>query len=143
MALGRITLRKDGAARVQHAISDLLRQFGILPSTPLIDIENDGVDPQTWLTAFYALRRTRRTTANNLPNTVVMMVRVNPVEAIFEVTTPSLFKNNPKNFWFSYPEALRSLLSEKWEPNTWSDSTVPYHEVLGALMTNDVEVLIV
>lgn len=109
---------KSGSERVKRAVSDLLRQFGILPS-PLINSKTDGVSTHTWLTCFYVLRRTRRTTVSNLPNTVVMMVRLDPVKAKVEVTTPSLFAKNKKNPWVPYPVALKHLLNEKWDPDSY------------------------
>jgi hypothetical protein len=111
---------KSGAERVKRAVTDLLRQFGILPpSLPLINPEKDGIDPHTWLVCFHAIRRTKRTTASNLPNTVVMMIRVNPVEFKVEATTPRLSQNG-SNYWVSYPEALKQLLNEKWDVNAYS-----------------------
>lgn len=101
---------RDADNRVQKAVSDLLRQFGVLP-VPLIDLDRDGVDENTWLTCFYVLRRTRKTTANNLPSTVVLIVRVNPVTGKVEATTPYT------KDWLSYPEALSSLLTVKWNPD--------------------------
>lgn len=111
---------KNGSERVKRAVTDLLRQFGILPpSLPLINPEKDGIDPHTWLVCFHAIRRTKRTTASNLPNTVVMMIRVNPVEFKVEATTPRLFQYG-NDHWVSYPEALKQLLSEKWDANVYS-----------------------
>lgn len=107
----------DASNRVQRAVSDLLRQFGILP-TPLIDPQKDGVDSNLWLTCFYVLRRTRKTTARNIPLTVAIMVRVNPVLGIVEVTTPSLFPQ-----WVSYPAALKHLIDEKWDSDSCFDET--------------------
>jgi len=100
--------------RVQKAVSDLLRQFGILPA-PIIDLEKDGIEPNLWLTCFQVLRRTRKTTASNTPATVALMVRVNPVAGIVQVTTPCLFPT-----WVSYPVGLGYLIKEKWN----SDSDV-------------------
>lgn len=101
--------------RVQKAVSDLLRQFGILPA-PIIDLEKDGIDPNLWLTCFQVLRRTRKTTASNTPATVALMVRVNPVAGIVQVTLPSLF---PK--WVSYPVGLGYLIGEKWDSDSYVD----------------------
>ncbi|PMB53113.1 hypothetical protein CEN39_06230 [Fischerella thermalis CCMEE 5201] len=103
--------------RIQRAVSDLLRQFGIVPA-PLIDPEKDDIDVNSWLTCFYVLRRTRKTTANNKATTVVLMVRVNLVKGIVEITTPSLFPA-----WLSYPSAMKYLIAEKWEPNSYADET--------------------
>jgi len=105
---------KNSPNRVQKAVSDLLRQFGILPA-PIIDLKKDGIDPNLWLTCFQVLRRTRKTTASNTPATVALMVRVNPVAGIVQVTIPSLF---PK--WVPYPVGLGHLIKEKWD----SDSDV-------------------
>jgi pPIWI_RE module N-terminal domain/RNaseH domain of pPIWI_RE/MID domain of pPIWI_RE len=110
---------RDATNRVQKAVSDLLRQFGILPA-PLIDSYKDGINEKTWLTCFYVLRRTRKTTASNTPSTVVLMVRVNPVTGIVQMTTPSLFE---KQGWSSYPEALSHLLTEKWDPDSHINET--------------------
>ncbi|BBD63291.1 hypothetical protein NIES2109_61410 (plasmid) [Nostoc sp. HK-01] len=105
--------------RVQRAVSDLLRQFGILPA-PLIEFGKDGIDPNMWLTCFYVLRRTRKTTANNQASIVALMVRVNPIKGTVQVTTPNLFTTQG---WVSYSEGLGYLLGEKWEPNTYADET--------------------
>ncbi|WP_460206386.1 RNaseH domain-containing protein, partial [Scytonema sp. NUACC21] len=112
-------ITKEAPNRVQKAVSDLLRQFGILP-VPLIDITKDGIDPNMWLTCFYVLRRTRKTTANNMASTVAIVVRVNPVTGIVQLTTPSLF---PNPGWVSYPDGLGYLLHEKWNPNSYADDT--------------------
>ncbi len=112
----------DASNRVQRAVSDLLRQFGILP-TPLIDPQKDGVDSNLWLTCFYVLRRTRKTTVRNIPLTVALMVRVNPVLGIVEVTTPSLFYNPTSPNWVSYPAALKHLIDEKWDSDSCFDET--------------------
>lgn len=108
---GKQYVPKGTLNRVQKAVSDLLRQFGILPA-PLIDLEKDGIDPNLWLTCFRVLRRTRKTTASNTPATVALMVRVNPVKGIVQVTTPSLFLTQK---WVSYPVGLSSLITEKWD----------------------------
>jgi hypothetical protein len=105
---------RNSPNRVQKAVSDLLRQFGILPA-PIIDLEKDGIDPNLWLTCFQVLRRTRKTTASNAPATVALMVRVNPLTGSVQVTTPSLFPT-----WVSYPVGLGHLIKEKWD----SDSDV-------------------
>ncbi len=110
---------KDASNRVQKAVSDLLRQLGILP-TPLIDPENDGINQDTWLTCFHVLRRTRKTTASNAASTVALMVRVNPVTGLVQMTTPSLFDTQS---WLSYPEALSYLLTEKWNPDSYTSET--------------------
>ena len=104
--------------RAERAVSDLLRQFGILPA-PLIDLKKDGIDPYLWLTCFHVVRRTRKTTANNKASSVVLMVRVNPVTGIVQVTTPSLF---PK--WELYPDALGYLITEKWDVDSYGDATM-------------------
>ena len=110
---GEEKFTKDYKQRVERAVSDLLRQFGILPA-PLIKEEIDGIDSHIWLTCFYVLRRTRKTTAKNVPNTVALMVRVNPVLGKAEFTTPSLFKE--KGRWVSSAEIFPLLLKEKWKP---------------------------
>ncbi|MFB8798027.1 MAG: DUF3962 domain-containing protein [Microcoleus sp.] len=106
---------KNSPNRVQKAVSDLWRQFGILPA-PIIDPEKDGIDPNLWLTCFQVLRRTRKTTASNTPANVALMVRVNPVAGIVQVTIPSLF---PK--WVSYPVGLEYLIGEKWDSDSYVD----------------------
>ncbi|GET42206.1 pPIWI_RE module domain-containing protein [Microseira wollei] len=110
---------KDAANRVQKAVSDLLRQFGILPA-PLIDPQKDGIDSNLWLTCFYVLRRTRKTTASNTPSTVALMVRVNPITGTVQVTTPSLFLTQG---WVSYPVGLGYLIAEKWDEDSYIDET--------------------
>ncbi len=112
---GEEYVTKSSVNRVQRAVSDLLRQFGILPA-PLIDPEKDGINTNLWLTCFDVVRRTRKTTANNKASTVALMLRVNPVTASVEITTPSLF---PK--WVSYPSALQYLTTEKWDSNSYTD----------------------
>ncbi|BAZ02831.1 hypothetical protein NIES37_68440 [Tolypothrix tenuis PCC 7101] len=116
---GEEYVTKDAPNRVQRAVSDLIRQFGILPA-PLIDTEKDGIDPNMWLTCFHVLRRTRKTTANNKAFTVALMVRVNPVTGTVQVTTPYLFATQG---WVVYPEALGYLLNEKWNPDSSADET--------------------
>lgn len=116
---------KDGKQRIKRAVSDLFRQFGILPK-PLIKPEIDQIDENLWLTCFYVLRRTRKTTANNKSSTVVLMIRVNPLTGKVELTTPSLFqpkKPNKKSPWVSYPVGLDYLLTEKWDPNSSFEET--------------------
>ncbi len=107
--------QKDNENRSRRAVSDLLRQFGILPAH-LIDPQKDGIDANIWLTCFYVLRRTRKTTASKA-TTVVLMARVNPVAGFIEITTPSLFPT-----WVSYSEAMGYLITEKWEPDSDSDA---------------------
>lgn len=116
---GEEKFKRDYKQRVKRAVSDLLRQFGVLPA-PLIKQEIDGIEPNMWLTCFYMLRRTRKTTARNVPNTVALMVRVNPVLGKVEFTTPSLFKE--KGCWVSSAEIFQRLLKEKWDPNSYVDS---------------------
>jgi hypothetical protein len=103
---------KSADERVKKAVSDLLRQFGILPIPLTKPEELDGIGQNLWLTCFYVLRRTRKTTASNQPSTVALMVRVNPVTATVELTTPTLFKEQG---WVSYAAGLGYLLQEKWE----------------------------
>ena len=114
---GEEYVTKDAPNRVQKAVSDLLRQFGILPAS-LIDLEKDGIEPNVWLTCFHVLRRTRKTTASNTPSTVALMVRVNPVSGIVQFTTPSLFPT-----WVSYPVGLGYLITEKWNSDSYADET--------------------
>lgn len=105
--------------RVKRAISDLFRQFGILP-TPLIKPEQDKIDTNLWLTCFYILRRTRKTTASQKPSRVVLMIRVNPLTGKVELTTPALFQDKKaakQSPWVSYPVGLSHLLNEKWDAN--------------------------
>jgi hypothetical protein len=110
------SLNKNDTNRLQKAVSDLLRQFGILPA-PLIDIKKDGIfNSNLWLTCFHILRRTRKTTASNTPATVALMVRVNPVKGIAQVTTPSLWLTQG---WVSYPVGLSSLITEKWDLDSY------------------------
>ncbi len=112
-------LKKSGLEPVKRAVSDLLRQFGILPDTPLINLEKDGIDSDIWLTCFYILRRTRKTNAENIPKTVVLMIRVNPLTAKVELTTPDLFN---KQGWVSYPVGLAHLSYEDWDSNSDDES---------------------
>nr|WP_265273723.1 RNaseH domain-containing protein [Nostoc sp. KVJ3] len=112
-------LKKSGLEPVKRAVSDLLRQFGILPDTALIDSKKDGIDPDVWLTCFYVLRRTRKTNAENIPKTVVLTIRVNPITAKVELTTPDLFN---KQGWVSYPVGLGHLSDEDWNPNSFDES---------------------
>ncbi|MDH6065365.1 pPIWI_RE module domain-containing protein [Umezakia ovalisporum] len=113
------TAKKESTHRVQRAVTDLLRQFGILPA-PLIDFEKDAIDPNMWLTCFYVLRRTRKTTASNKASIVGLMVRVNPIKGTVQITTPTLFATQG---WVSYSAGLGYLLSEKWEPFSDADET--------------------
>lgn len=108
---GEEKFTKDAAERVQRAVGDLLRQFGILPA-PLITEKIDKIDPHIWLTCFYVLRRTRKTTASGVPNTVALMVRVNPILGTVQFTTPSLFRDKG---WVSSCEVFPHLLSQKWD----------------------------
>ena len=123
---GKEYFTKDANNRVQKAVSDLLRQFGILPA-PLIKPDIDGIEPCVWLVCFLVIRRTRRTTASNAASTVVLMLRVNPMEGKVEVTTPSLFQEKEalnENPWVSYPVGLSHLVREKWEPDyDWGQTT--------------------
>ena len=107
---------RDGLSRVKSAVSDLFRQFAILP-TPLINPEKDNIALHTWLTCFYVLRRTRQTTVSDKPSTVVLILRVNPVNGIVEVTTPNWFEDENKG-WVPYPIAEQLFLDEKWEPDS-------------------------
>ncbi|MGK7914244.1 MAG: DUF3962 domain-containing protein [Prochloraceae cyanobacterium] len=108
----------NGNERIKRAVSDLWRQLGILPIS-LIDRDKDGVDPNLWLTCFYVLRRTRKTTASNKASTAALMLRVNPITGTVEMTTPSLFSELG---WVSYSDGLGYLLKEKWDPNSSFES---------------------
>ncbi|MFP4411165.1 pPIWI_RE module domain-containing protein [Coleofasciculus sp.] len=125
------TKKKSDQERVKRAVSDLLRQFGILPA-PLIKPDIDGIEPSVWLVCFLVIRRTRKTTASNTASTVVLMLRVNPMEGKVEVTTPSLFQEKEplkENPWVSYPVGLSHLIREKWEPNSdWRQTTSDTNE---------------
>ncbi|MEH2286966.1 RNaseH domain-containing protein [Nostoc sp.] len=112
-------LKKSGLEPVKQAVSDLLRQFGILPDTPLIDSKKDGIDIDIWLTCFYVLRRTRKNNAENIPKTVVLIIRVNPLTAKVELTTPDFFKEQG---WLSYPVGLAHLSDEDWDTNFYDES---------------------
>ena len=105
--------------RVKRAVSDLFRQWGILPS-PLVKSEIDGVESSIWLTCFYILQRNRRTTLWGVPHTAAIMVRVNPLTGDVQVTTPMLRRERG---WVSYPEGLKHLIHEKWEPNSWFEES--------------------
>ncbi len=93
----------NGQQRIKRAVSDLWRQLGILP-IPLINPDRDRVDSNLWLTCFYAFRRTRKTTASNKPSTVALMLRVNPITGLVEMTTPSWFSEFG---WVSYSLEFR------------------------------------
>ncbi|MCC5640882.1 RNAseH domain-containing protein [Nostoc sp. CHAB 5844] len=75
------------------------------------------------MTCFYVLRRTKKTTANNKATTGALMVRVNPVTEIVQVTTPALFPT-----WVSYPVALEYLLSEKWDTESYISADIDDEE---------------
>ena len=115
---------KKDLNRVKSAVSDLFRQFAILPTSfkKLIDPEKDSINPHTWLTCFYVLRRTRKTAVSNSASTVVLMLRVNPVNGEVEMTTPAWFQDEKKG-WVSYPIAEQMLLSERWHPDSYIDKT--------------------
>ncbi len=108
--------------RTQRAILDLFRQFGVLPK-PLIKNQIDKIDPHIWLTCFYVIRRTKKTTSNNQSLTVVLMVRVHPITAKVEVALSSLCKE--EFTWLSYPKALQQLLNERWDPDSVADEITP------------------
>jgi hypothetical protein len=63
------------------------------------------------------LRRTRQTTVSNLPSTVVLMLRVNPVNGEVEITTPAWFQDESKG-WVSYPVAEQWLLIDILPPTS-------------------------
>ncbi len=113
---------RGGLNRVKSAVSDLFRQFAIIP-TPLIQPEKDEIALHTWLTSFYVLRRTRQTSVSNSASTVVLMLRVNPINGRVEVTTPAWFSDENKG-WVSYPIAQQLLLKEKWEPNSYFEPNI-------------------
>jgi len=131
---GEEKLKRSGLEPVKRAVSDLLRQFGILPATPLINPEKDGIDFDVWLTCLYVLRRTRKTNVKNVPKTVVLMVRVNPVTAKVEATTPDLWQ---KQGWVAYAIALQHLLHEDWEPDSYFDE--PLEEINAEQQPQDKE----
>lgn len=108
----------NGNERIKRAVSDLWRQLGILP-IPLIDRDKDNIDPNIWLTCFYVLRRTRKTTASNKATTAALMLRVNPITGMVEMTTPSWFTEVG---WVSYSIGLGYLLNEKWDFNSHFES---------------------
>ena len=110
-----IYVTKKGLNRVKSAVSDLFRQFAIIPthSKQLIDPEKDGISLHTWLTCFYVLRRTRQTSESNSVSIVVLMLRVNPINGEVEMTTPAWFQDDTKG-WLSYPLAEQMLLNERW-----------------------------
>ncbi|MBD2580171.1 DUF3962 domain-containing protein [Oscillatoria sp. FACHB-1406] len=114
--------------RVQRAVSDLLRQFGVLPVF-LIDRKKDTIDANLWLTCFYVLRRTRKTGASNQPSTIAIVVRVNPITGSVEMTTLSLF---PERGWVPYSVGLGYLVHEKWEPNSDAHTTEEDSEELSS-----------
>ncbi|MBE9008419.1 DUF3962 domain-containing protein [Fortiea sp. LEGE XX443] len=116
---GTEKLKKSGLEPVKRAVLDLLRQLGILPDKHLIIPEKDGIDINVWLTCFYVLRRTRKTNAENIPKTVVLMIRVNPVTAKVELTTPDLFNTQG---WVSYPVGLAHLSDAEWDFNADDES---------------------
>jgi RNaseH domain of pPIWI_RE/MID domain of pPIWI_RE len=108
---GEIYIKKNAQHRVERAVSDLLRQFGVLP-TPLInETELGAIGQNLWLTCCWVLRRTRKTTANNQANTVVLFLRVNPIVGTVEMTTSGLFSQRG---WVSYAEGMIYLVNENW-----------------------------
>ncbi|MGV0028153.1 hypothetical protein [Phormidesmis priestleyi] len=48
--------RKDASERVKRAVSDLLRQCGVLPNAPLTQ-PSDGIASHVWLTCFWTLNQ--------------------------------------------------------------------------------------
>ncbi|MBD2743621.1 DUF3962 domain-containing protein [Coleofasciculus sp. FACHB-1120] len=111
--------RTSNKERVKRAVTDLLRQWGVL-SNSLIQPEVDYVEPHTWLTCLSILRRTRRTNVQGIPHTAAIMVRVNPVSGEVQATTPQLWRSQR---WASYPDVLQHLTAERWEPNSWFDES--------------------
>ena len=109
--------------RRMRAVSDLLRQWGVLPK-PLIKPEIDGIESSVWLTCFSILQRNRRTTVQGIPHTGAIMLRVNPATGDVQLTTPILRKGRGKEHgWLTYPEGLKHLVSEKWEPESWIEES--------------------
>ena len=105
--------------RRKQAASDLLRQWGVLPDS-LINPKTDGIESSVWLACFSILQRNRRTTVRGVPHTAAIMVRVNPVTGDVQVTTPMLRREEG---WVSYPEGLKHLVSERWEPESWFEES--------------------
>ncbi len=48
------------------------------------------------------------------------MVRVNPATGEVQVTTPMLRREKG---WASYPDGLKHLVSERWEPESWFEES--------------------
>lgn len=94
--------------RLYRAVSDLLRQWGILP-TPLIS-EKDQLPQSVLLVCAYVLRRTKATTTHGKSLAEVLITRVDPVLGTVEVTDPTLF---PK--WVPYSEGIKHLLNKEWD----------------------------
>ena len=112
---GEIYIKKDAQHRVERAVSDLLRQFGVLP-TPLINkTELGAIGQNLWLTCCWVLRRTGKTTANNQASTVVLFLRVNPIAGTVEMTTSGLFSQRG---WVSYAEGMIYMVNENWNVDT-------------------------
>lgn len=111
--------RKRDESRVRSAVGGLLMQCGVLP-IPLIDNKDKGIPSATWLTCCYVLRRTKKTTVDRIPNTAVLMVRVNSVSGLIEFTTPNL--KLEKRGWVDSWEIYRTLLDEKWDVNSYHEA---------------------
>lgn len=115
---GEIYIQKNAQHRVERAVSDLLRQFGVLP-TPLINQTELGeIGQNLWLTCCYVLQRTRKTTANNQPSQVILFLRVNPLMGTVEMTTSALFNQQG---WLSYAEGMTYLVNENWNVDRGED----------------------
>lgn len=106
--------------RRKRAVSDLLRQWGIMPSL-LVNPQADNSESSIWLTCLSILQRNRRTTVQGVPHTAAIIVRVNSVTGEVQVTTPMLRR---KQGWVSYYEGLKHLVTEKWEPESWFEESV-------------------
>lgn len=101
--------------RARRAVSDLLRQFGVMPPN-LVRSDLDGIDPNMWLMWFHVIRRTKKTNASNKASTVVLMVRINAVTGKVEFTTPELFQSQG---WGSSYTANSHLISQKWDIDSY------------------------
>jgi len=110
---------KRDESRVRSAVGGLLMQCGVLP-IPLIDNKDKGISSATWLTCCYVLRRTKKTTVDRIPNTAVIMVRVNSVSGLIEFTTPKL--KLQERGWVDSWEIYRILLDEKWDVNSYYEA---------------------
>jgi pPIWI_RE module N-terminal domain/RNaseH domain of pPIWI_RE/MID domain of pPIWI_RE len=108
--------KQDAQHRVERAVADLLRQFGVLPTPLISETELGAIGQNLWLTCCWVLRRTRKTTANNQANTVVLFLRVNPIVGTVEMTTSSLFSQHG---WVSYAIGMIYLVNEHWDVDAY------------------------